>query len=169
MSANGTTIDIAANLPVRAEPPRLPSIDDRRIINIKLTECYADGGYVSPWTDQRVADDLNVPRAWVSEVREFSFGPEGSNPLFDEFLSAQAGFAADCRALSLSRVELVSVAADADKRIKALQDDVQAQVKAACRKVADLAADVRRRGDELDAKGRDLAALAKRVEREIGR
>lgn len=169
MPTNGKTIELTANVPARAEPPREPGIDDRRIINLKLMECYADGGYVTPWTDQRVADDLNVPRAWVSAVREFSFGPEGSNPLFDEFLAAQASLAAECRALSVSRIELVSVAAETDTRIKALQDDVLAQVKAACRKVADLAADVRRRGDELDAKARDLSSLGKRVEREIGR
>lgn len=158
MAANGTTIDLTANVPARAEPPRTPSVDDRRIINLKLTECYADGGYVAPWTDQRVADDLSVPRAWVSEVREFSFGPEGSNPLFDQFLAAQAEFATDWRALGTARAEMCNAAVEAD-----------AQVKAASRKISDLAADVRRRCDDLDGKARDLSALAKRVEREIGR
>lgn len=169
MPTNGKTIELSANVPARAEPPRMPSIDDRRIINMKLTECYADGGYVAPWTDQRVADDLNVPRAWVSEVREFSFGPEGSNPLYDEFLAAQTGFAAECRALSQARIELATEEAAAERRIKALEESVTGQVKAACRKISELATEVRRRGDGLDAKARELSTLAKRVEREIGR
>lgn len=140
MAANGTTIDLTANLPARAEPPRTPSVDDRRIINLKLTECYADGGYVSPWTDQRVADDLSVPRAWVSEVREFSFGPEGSNPLFDQFLAAQAG-------IERVRIEI------AEER----------------KRILEMAAALRVRCDDLDGKIRDHGVLAKRIEREIGR
>lgn len=140
MAANGTTIDLTANLPARAEPPRTPSVDDRRIINLKLTECYADGGYVSPWTDQRVADDLSVPRAWVSEVRKFSFGPEGSNPLFDQFLASQAG-------IERVRIEI------AEER----------------KRILEMAAALRVRCDDLDGKIRDHAMLAKRIEREIGR
>lgn len=169
MAVNGKTIELAANPPARAEPPREPSVEDRRIINLKLMEVYTDGGYVSPWTDQRVADDLNVPRAWVSVVREFSFGPEGSNPLFDEFLAAQASFAAGCRELSAMRLELVSVAEETDRRAKALHENFLGQMKAVCRKVSELAADIRRRGDDLDGKARDLSTLAKRVEKEIGR
>lgn len=153
----------------KAEPPRASTIEDRRVINMKLTEVYADGGYATPWTDQKVADDLGVPRAWVTEIREQMYGPEGSNPLLDDYLTAQAAFTAECKALADGRVDLVRTAEEVDTRIRGLHADVVDQVKAACRKVADLAADIRRRGDELDGKARDILALGKRVEREIGR
>jgi len=72
-----------------AEPPRTPSPDDKQIIFEKLRDVYAGGraGYSGDWTDKRVAEDLGVPWAWVSEVREFAFGPERSNPVIDEQLA----------------------------------------------------------------------------------
>ncbi|KNY18221.1 hypothetical protein AKG11_03520 [Shinella sp. SUS2] len=169
MAVNGKTIELAANPPVRAEPPREPSVEDRRIINLKLMEVYTDGGYVSPWTDQRVADDLNVPRAWVSAVREFSFGPEGSNPLFDEFLAASSAFLADNRALATLRVEFLKTSAEIEERLKVVQEEFLGHVRAACRRVSESSSDIRRRGDDLDGKARDISTLAKRVEKEIGR
>ncbi len=59
-----------------AQPPRQPSIEDRRIINGKLLDLYAEKGYSAGWSDERLAKDLGVPRAWVAQVREFSFGPD---------------------------------------------------------------------------------------------
>jgi hypothetical protein len=147
MPANGRTLDLVANGSPRAEPPRTPSIDDRRIITHKLTECYADGGYISPWTDQQVADDLGVPRAWVSEVREFSFGPEGSNPLFDQFLAACAEIQERQGEITEGRKIVLDMA----------------------RKVAEEAARLRARCDDFDSKVRDVLAFAKRIEREVGR
>lgn len=67
--------------------PREMSRDDRRIIFAKIDEIYIDEkqGYVAPWTDAAVAQDLGVPRAWVKQVRDEMFGPEGSNAMFDEY------------------------------------------------------------------------------------
>lgn len=78
-----------ATLSPAAEPPRAPSPDDKQIIFEKLRDVYAGGraGYSGDWTDKRVAEDLGVPWAWVSEVREFAFGPERSNPVIDEQLA----------------------------------------------------------------------------------
>ncbi|WP_181409841.1 hypothetical protein [Martelella alba] len=66
---------------VKADPPPVMKRDDRRIIAAKLDDVYSTDAYVEPWTDAAVAKDLGVPRAWVSEVREAFFGPEGGNPL----------------------------------------------------------------------------------------
>lgn len=62
--------------------------DDRRIIFAKLNELYIDEhkGYCEGWTDQRVAEDLGVPRAWVEALREENFGPVKSNTETSEFL-----------------------------------------------------------------------------------
>ncbi|WP_176086278.1 hypothetical protein [Martelella sp. HB161492] len=81
----------AATAP-QADPPPAMDREDRRIITEKLDDVYGDRGYQGSWTDTTLARDLNVPRAWVSEVREAFFGPEGSNPLLDEYTEAKAGF-----------------------------------------------------------------------------
>jgi hypothetical protein len=54
------------------------SRDDRRIIFARLNDVYVNErtGYSEQWTDKRVAEDLGVPRAWVSEVRDRDFGPD---------------------------------------------------------------------------------------------
>lgn len=75
---------VAVDTAPATEAPRQMGFADRRLIMIKLEEVYLDErtGYVQPWTDQKVATDLNVPRAWVTELREQNFGPIGSNPEF---------------------------------------------------------------------------------------
>lgn len=94
------------------EPPRDMSREDRRIIFAKLDDLYLEdkAGYVPPWTDAAVARDLGVPRAWVAEVREELFGPEGSNPEFEEY----------ARQLGELRTEHGACAAE----LKALQDRI---------------------------------------------
>ena len=65
-------------LSVKAEPPQPMTKEDRRIIFAKIDENYVDemSGYSGDWNDEKVAKDLNVPRAWVSQIREDNFGPE---------------------------------------------------------------------------------------------
>jgi hypothetical protein len=57
---------------------RMLGRDDRRIIFTKLNEVYVGEkiGYGEGWTDERVANDLGVPRAWVKLVRDENFGEE---------------------------------------------------------------------------------------------
>ena len=64
-------------VPMKADAPRTMSRDDRRIIFGKLETCWSDEKktYDQGWTDERVAKDLGVPRAWVSTVRDENFGP----------------------------------------------------------------------------------------------
>ncbi|AJY46856.1 hypothetical protein [Martelella endophytica] len=76
----------------QADPPPAMDREDRRIITEKLDDVYGDRGYRGSWTDATLARDLNVPRAWVSDVREAFFGPEGSNPLLDEYTAEKEGF-----------------------------------------------------------------------------
>lgn len=74
------------------EPPREMSREDRRIIFAKLQDVYIDekSGYADQWTDITVAKDLNVPRAWIEQIREENFGPVKSNAEITQFLQ-QAG------------------------------------------------------------------------------
>ena len=89
----------------------------------KLDDVYGDNAYGGAWTDTTVARDLNVPRAWVSEVREAFFGPEGSNPLLDrygqereEFERLHAGFMAARKSHCEAHDQLVKMAMDISKK-----------------------------------------------------
>lgn len=131
----------------KADAPREITREERGIIFAKIGDVYGSDRYVTPWTDQKVADDLGVPRAWVSDVREQFYGPEGSNPLYDQLLTEN---------VELQRER----AAMAKERKVALE---------LIRKGTEAAQKICRRCDDLDSKARDIAALAKRIEREIGR
>jgi hypothetical protein len=68
-------------LQVVQESARVMTRDDRRIIFEKLNEVYVNDkvGYDKGWTDERVATDLGIPRAWVRLIREENFGDEVGN------------------------------------------------------------------------------------------
>lgn len=63
---------------MHADPPRTMTRPDRRRIFDAIDAEYPEfeRGYRSGMTDEILAVRLNVPRAWVSSVREESFGPE---------------------------------------------------------------------------------------------
>ncbi len=68
---------------------RMLGRDDRRIIFTKLNEVYVGEkiGYGEGWTDERVANDLGVPRAWVKLVRDENFGEEMANDQIRKMIS----------------------------------------------------------------------------------
>ncbi|MFC0633278.1 hypothetical protein [Brevundimonas balnearis] len=65
--------------PMMVEPPRQPTLDDRRRIREALFAHYDEesGRYSKAHSDRSVAAALKVPFAWVSQVREaLGFGPD---------------------------------------------------------------------------------------------
>lgn len=79
---------VTASTPIPKHPgsngvdhPSSMSREDRRVIFEKINSVYLNekNGYQSPWTDGLVAEDMGVARAWVRQVREELFGPEGGN------------------------------------------------------------------------------------------
>lgn len=62
------------------EPPRQPTIPERRKIMEELEIVYlvSQQRYSGSTTDKSLAERLNVPRAWVTELRESLFGPEAN-------------------------------------------------------------------------------------------
>jgi hypothetical protein len=60
-----------------AEPPRQPTREEKRLIVLAIEDHYDDKarGYTDGWSDEKVATDLNVPRKWVSDLREEFYGP----------------------------------------------------------------------------------------------
>ena len=61
--------------------PRKMDTDDRRIIFAAIDERWAskEAGYNAPWTDHAVATYLEMPLAWVVEVRSQFFGEVRDN------------------------------------------------------------------------------------------
>jgi len=88
-------------VPLRADPPREMSREDRRIVFAKLDEVYVNEtiGYSAGWTDKLVAEDLGVPRAWVATVRDENFGP-ASNEEIETVIREVRAAAAEVRGLN---------------------------------------------------------------------
>ena len=52
--------------------------DERYLIFTKIDENYDrnKGSYTGDWSDDKIAKDFNVPRIWVSTIRDDNFGPD---------------------------------------------------------------------------------------------
>lgn len=114
-------------------PPRTMTYADRRLVMIKIEEVYMDehAGYVAPWSDQKVADDLNVPRAWVTELREQNFGPaEGDGAELRALRAEIAGLREEV-AVAFAKARIDAEAAE--KRVNAVLDKAQAEIAAIIR------------------------------------
>lgn len=72
-----------------AEAPRQPTREEKRICMEFIRERYDEKSerYLDGWTDHKIATDLNVPRAWVAEIRDEWFGAEGGNAEIDKLLA----------------------------------------------------------------------------------
>lgn len=118
-------------IPDLTPAPREMSREDRRLIFEKLNEVYGDEktGYIAPWTDKQVAEDMGVPRAWVASLREEMFGPEGSNPAIEALIAeAKAHLAAaqEMRARVTEDIRLSSARADEiNRRLAAIEKAVR--------------------------------------------
>lgn len=84
------------------EPPSQLTPDDALSIAMKLQEVYLDKhkGYGDGWTDAKVAADLNVPRAWVKQVRVkvYGDGAAGNDDIAEQISEARKVLA-DCHSL----------------------------------------------------------------------
>lgn len=67
-------LDLVTNNP-RPEV-RQPTREDRRRVLDEIAACYMDIGYAGHTTDATLAAKLDVPRVWVSEIRDEFFGPD---------------------------------------------------------------------------------------------
>lgn len=59
-----------------ASQVRKPTREDRRRVLDEISANYNDIGYVGTTSDASLAAKLDVPRAWVSDIREEFFGPD---------------------------------------------------------------------------------------------
>lgn len=108
--------------PTMADKPREASRDERRLILAKLNDVYIDesAGYSAGWTDARVAQDLGVPRAWVSPIREENFGP-GTSDEVEKTLTEARAVAAEAATFRQAMDELTARGAEILKRAEAVE------------------------------------------------
>lgn len=113
---------------------------DRRQIFKRLDEVYDDkkGRYCDGFTDNSVAKELNMPRAWITEVRESNFGPDGGNDDMERVSAAVGKLAKQAKDLQDDAISLASRAEELEAeagriraQISAIQQAVGPQVKSA--------------------------------------
>lgn len=111
--------------PTKTSPPSATA-DVKRRINQKLFDVYAGpgSGYVDGWGDNRVAEEIGVPRALVAAIREEFHGPEGTSPDIRKLLS-------DVDAIADEAAKIERRAADVARDGKAMLDRVSELIKAA--------------------------------------
>lgn len=115
---------------IKAEEPPTMSREDRRLIFAKIDEVYLDEntGYSDGWTDQRVANDLGVPVAWVKDIRAENFGEERNNSAITKQLEESKSILDKARKLHMdTKDELRSMMTQADKAsglLKNLTDNI---------------------------------------------
>lgn len=117
---------------VAAEPPREATRDQKRAILHKLDENYDEKArsYVGACTDQTIASELGVPRAWVSDLREEFYGPSGEN---DEVRALRKEMQTErerIKKLEAAAMGLVDNLAEAAKRLEAIDRKADAISKA---------------------------------------
>lgn len=73
-------------------PPRSPTVSDRRRISDALEEHYdlRAERYLQSWSDERLGAKLDLPRAWVTDVRVQFFGAGSTNEADNKTLDAIA-------------------------------------------------------------------------------
>jgi len=105
------------------ENTRTLTREDRRIILAKLNEVYIDEkvGYGPGWTDERVATDLGVPRAWVRLLREENFGDEVSNEGIREQLKEAQKLLVQVRAVEPEMRRLMGLADKIERQLADIQ------------------------------------------------
>lgn len=76
MATSPTALAIG-NTPTPAVPIREPTPDQRAGIRHLLEKHFDEGRghYVDEWSDQRIAEKLNVPRVVVERLRDAAYGP----------------------------------------------------------------------------------------------
>jgi hypothetical protein len=110
-------------LQVVQENVRPMTREDKHIVFAKLTEVYRNDkvGYRRGWTDEKVATDLGVPRAWVRLIREEFFGDVvGNEDIREQVCEAQAALA-EIRKLEPDLRRLLGLADKVEKSLADIQ------------------------------------------------
>ncbi|MBF0326904.1 MAG: hypothetical protein HQL42_17785 [Alphaproteobacteria bacterium] len=100
---------IVMETPMTSVRPATP--DERMRIRHKLDEVFDDskGMYLDGYSDQRVADGLNLPRKMIEQIREAAYGPIRTDPEIEQLRT-------DIASLVSQASTLANRLADVEKR-----------------------------------------------------
>jgi hypothetical protein len=86
MTATVTPITPETPMPTQAADPRTPTRDQRMLIHDELTKAYDPVGqrYGGADSDKALAERLDLPRAWVADVRAMFFGDHDRNTVMEK-------------------------------------------------------------------------------------
>lgn len=101
--------------------PREMTVAERRRIFREIDESYdeANSRYCDDITDHTIAQKLDVPRKWVSDMREDNFGPSGENVEMERVATLLGRVDGEFRA---AIDDCLAAAAKAEKLHKEVQD-----------------------------------------------
>jgi hypothetical protein len=105
-------------------PGREMSRGDKTAIYDLLKEVYLNEttGYADGWSDHKLAEKLDVPRAWVATIRDEFFGDEITNEVTREKVKAANDLVSHILALKPSIEEAVKLLGVAEKMQKDLAE-----------------------------------------------
>ena len=117
-----------------ANPPaavRQPTIADNRRVRNAVEEVYDEEGqmYQASWSDKKLAEHLDVPRAWVTRAREM-YGPDRNNE--DAILAEAAKLRAKQKlaetiALAETAMQITQSVMEAGAKLEGLLADLKAK------------------------------------------
>jgi hypothetical protein len=100
---------IPKETPMTTSALRPATPDERMRIRHKLDEVFDDskGMYLDGYSDQRVAEDLKLPRKMIEQIREAAYGPIRTDPELDQLRTDIAALVAQASTLAnrLAEVE----------------------------------------------------------------
>ena len=102
---------IRKELPMTTPALRPATPDERMRIRHKLDEVFDDskGMYLDGYSDQRVAEDLKLPRKMIEQIREAAYGPIRTDPEIEQLRT-------DITALVAQASTLANRLAEVEKR-----------------------------------------------------
>jgi len=109
-----------AEIGITADPPRQPTRAQRRAVDEALAHYYDPEAemYNGSWSDKKLAEKMDVPRAWIAEVREALYGPDRSKAADQNTVKLDAYRA---RLVQLEE-DFLKAMEDFDKRRKEISD-----------------------------------------------
>lgn len=102
--------------------PRQPDVEQKRRVHLAVLDNYDidNQRYYADWTDEKLANKLNVPRAWVTNIREL-FGPETNNNQ-EQLAGEVTEYVSKCKKLEEDALEVASRAEELTKLGDRLQE-----------------------------------------------
>jgi len=112
--------------PVAIEPPRQMTAADKRRVFRAIDENWDEskGRYIGSASDQHLADTLNVPRAWIKDVREENFGKTQRNEDLDKLVGEAKNMRAEAARLQASALDLAFKFETMEKKIMEMQEAI---------------------------------------------